>query len=102
MAQAGSDVRHLPAAVVSPELARTVAQQGLSVPRFALHVDLDVIDAKEGRANSYAAGGGVSTKELVTTCTALARDLPVEALTLSAYDPACDVRSEERRVGKEC
>lgn len=87
----GSRVRRVAASGVSPELARTVARQGASIPRFALHVDLDVIDANEGRANSYAVGGGVSTKALVATCTALARELPVEALTLSAYDPACDV-----------
>lgn len=87
----GSRVRRVAASGVSPELARTVAQQGASIPRFALHVDLDVIDANEGRANSYAVGGGVSTKALVAACTALARELPVEALTLSAYDPACDV-----------
>ena len=52
---------------------------------------LDVLDAGEGRANSYAVGGGVSSKALTATCSACARDLGVEALTLSAYDPACDV-----------
>jgi arginase len=86
-----SGVHRVPASVVSTDFSRTVAQQAAGVPRFALHVDLDVIDAGDGRANSYAVGGGVSTRELVTACSALARELPVETLTLSAYDPACDV-----------
>jgi arginase len=91
----GSGVRRVPPSVVSPALATTIGRQATSIARFALHVDLDVLDAGEGRANSYAVGGGVSSNALVDTCSACARDLLVEALTLSAYDPACDV---DRRV----
>jgi arginase len=86
-----SGVRRVPASAVSPGLARALAREAASIPRFALHVDLDVIDANEGRANSYATTGGVPANELVAACTAIARDLPVETLTLSAYDPDCDV-----------
>jgi arginase len=87
----GSAVHRVPASVVSADLSKTVAGQGATISRFALHVDLDVIDAAEGRANSYAVGGGVSIENLVAACIACGRDLPVEALTLSAYDPACDL-----------
>ena len=87
----GSGVHRVLASVVSTNFSKTIARQGAAIPRFAVHVDLDVIDANDGRANSYAVGGGVSAKELVATCSALTRELPVEALTLSAYDPSCDV-----------
>ena len=87
----GSAVHRVPASVVSTNLSNAIARQAATLPRFALHVDLDVIDAQEGRANSYAVAGGVSTRDLVASCSALARELPIEALTLSAYDPTCDV-----------
>ena len=86
-----SRIHRVPATAASAELSKTISRQAVSIPRFALHVDLDVIDAAEGRANSYAVGGGVSIAQLTATCSALGRELPVEALTLSAYDPSCDV-----------
>jgi arginase len=86
----GSGVRCVAASAVSSELPRTVAQHATSIPRFALHVDMDVMDANEGRANSYAVGGGVSRQRLVDSCAAMGRELPIASLTLSAYDPACD------------
>jgi arginase len=87
----GSRVHRIPAAAVSAGLSKTIAREAASIPRFALHVDLDVIDAAEGRANSYAVGDGVSIAQLVAACSAFARELPIETLTLSAYDPACDL-----------
>jgi hypothetical protein len=50
-----------------------------------------MIDAAEGRANPYAVGGGVSIAQRVATRNAFGRELPIEALTLSAYDPTCDI-----------
>lgn len=58
--------------------------------RVSLHVDLDVLDPSEGRANPYAVGPGITARQLVDTVRAVARDHELAALTLSAYDPACD------------
>ena len=85
-----SKVHRVAASDASASLSSSVAGDAASIPRFALHVDLDVLDAAEGRANSYAVGGGVSRDALVDGCIALARALPLETLTISAYDPACD------------
>ena len=52
-----------------------------------LHLDLDVLDPADGRANPYAAPGGVRAASLIAFCEALGTPT---ALTVSAYDPACD------------
>jgi arginase len=55
-----------------------------------LHVDLDVLDPSEGRANGYAAPGGLSIDALRDALRRIQRRLPVGAAALTAYDPAVD------------
>ena len=55
-----------------------------------LHLDLDVLDPSEGRANEYAAAGGLSASAASTAIEALGRHLPVRAAAVTAYDPALD------------
>ena len=61
------------------------------VRQIHIHLDLDVIDASEGRANSYAAGGGLSRNELLRTLTDIGSRFEVVSLGISAYDPSSDV-----------
>lgn len=56
----------------------------------SVHVDLDVLDPSAGRANQYATGAGLTREQLVGAAAATAAELPVAALTFSAYDPAFD------------
>ena len=60
-----------------------------------LHVDLDALDADEGRANRFAAPGGPTAGELLERVETARTLLPVEAMALTAYDPAAD---PERQV----
>jgi arginase len=60
-----------------------------------LHVDLDVLDPSEGRANEYAADGGLSAAALEEAISAVAERSAVRAAALTAYDPAADT---ERRI----
>lgn len=60
------------------------------VQRAYLHLDLDVLDPSEGQANEFAAAGGLSLAELGQAVGTIGRSLPIEAATLSAYDPSYD------------
>jgi arginase len=73
-------------AVVSSACARDVY----------LHLDLDVLDPGEGRANSYAAAGGLSRAGLLAAIDDIASHGLLRAASLTAYDPDCDT---DGRVG---
>ena len=60
------------------------------VDRVYLHIDLDVLDPSEGRANQYAAPGGPSAGDLAELLLTAAWKLPVRALAITAYDPSFD------------
>ena len=59
--------------------------------RFYVHLDLDALDPSVGRANGYSARGGFLSDDLQTLLSTIAEHLPVEALTISSYDPSYDV-----------
>jgi len=55
-----------------------------------LHVDLDVHDPAEGRANAFAAPGGLSADEVRELVGEVAARIPITAAAITAYDPSCD------------
>jgi arginase len=65
-------------------------------PRAYLHVDLDSLDPSEGRANQFAAPGGLSLAELRTALDLVSERFDVRAAAVTAYDPAVD---EDGRMG---
>jgi len=58
--------------------------------RLYLHLDLDVIDPAELRANRYACEGGLSVDEVVAVIRAAGERFELAAVGLTAYDPAVD------------
>jgi arginase len=62
----------------------------LRVSRAYLHVDLDVLDPSEGRANRFAADGGLSLEQLEWAVRAVFEHCDVAAAAITAYDPALD------------
>jgi len=90
-----SRVHRVAAAAVGDDLGDSIRRAADEIDQFAVHLDLDVIDVSEGRANPYAVAGGVSGADLAAACRSLGRTLAVGALTVSAYDPACDA---DRRI----
>jgi len=70
----------------------------LQATRVSLHIDLDVLDPAHGRANAFARPTGISPAELIDAARAVARNHELAALTLSAYDPSCDVDGRVRDV----
>ena len=61
-----------------------------------LHLDLDALDASEGRANGYAVHGGLSRSDLLTAIGDIASCAPILAASITAYDPECDT---DDRIG---
>jgi len=55
-----------------------------------LHIDLDVLDQSEGRANSYSTGGGYTRERLLELVHEIGTSFHVGAAALTAYDPSCD------------
>lgn len=55
-----------------------------------LHIDLDVLDPSEGRANAFAAPDGLLLPQLIELIRELRHRFPIAAAALTAYDPSCD------------
>ena len=63
---------------------------GERVARVHLHVDLDVLDAAEARANHFASRGGLTVRELADTVGMVVSRCSVVSLAFTAYDPSFD------------
>ena len=55
-----------------------------------LHLDLDVLDPGEGRANEYAAAGGLSADAVEAVIDEVAERFSIRAASVTAYNPAAD------------
>jgi arginase len=56
-----------------------------------VHLDLDVLDVEVAKVNVYSAPEGLDGDQLDGLLEAVMRTFPVRAVSLTAYDPACDV-----------
>jgi arginase len=81
-----------PLQVVEPNGAVEPALDALRgrVEDVYLHIDLDVLDPSEGRANHFAAPGGLSADAVEQVVSAVTGRLSVRAAALTSYDPAAD------------
>jgi arginase len=68
--------------------------------RTYLHVDLDVLDVAEGRANHHAAPGGLSVAEVLALIDDAFAGSRVVAAALSAYDPTADTDGRIRAAAR--
>lgn len=69
------------------------------VERVYVHVDLDVLDPAEGRANAYAAPDGLSLDDLVDAIGMITERFTICASAITAYDPAYDHDGRVLRAG---
>jgi arginase len=58
--------------------------------RLYVHVDLDVLDPSEGRANEFAAPVGLTAAEVCEAIAATGSELTIAGAAITAYDPAFD------------
>jgi arginase len=71
---------------VQPALDRLRARVG----RLYVHVDLDVLDRAEARANELSAAGGMSTRAVEEAVTLVCDRFEVAGVGVAGYDPAFD------------
>jgi arginase len=76
------------------DLTRCLASIRQHAQAMYVHLELDVLDAEVAAANRYAVSGGLTIEDVESAVSQIAHELPVAALTLSAYDPAVDTRGE--------
>jgi arginase len=86
------------------ELAAALDDLRRRVPRVYLHIDLDALDPSEGRANRFAAEGGLSLRQLEGAIDLVVTRFEVAAAAITAYDPEVDedghmVKSARRVLG---
>ncbi len=90
-----SQLAHVPASrvLLSGMKATVTAILDRIKPRVKhayIHVDLDVIDPGEGRANEFAPPSGLTVASVVELVEAVAQRFAISAAALTAYDPAVD------------
>lgn len=77
-------------------LEAAVQAMSTHVQKFYLHVDVDVLDQSEGRANAYACSGGMSARELCDALDFICSDIGIAVASITAYDPSCDTGGKVR------
>ncbi|HEX8271731.1 MAG TPA: arginase family protein [Longimicrobiaceae bacterium] len=91
---AGVDVPRLREEGVEAAFAPALAALAERVDRLYLHVDLDVLDPAEVRANGFAARGGLTLDEVEAAVRLAGSRLEIAGATLSAYDPDADAEGK--------
>jgi arginase len=89
-ALAASRVEVLRPSALPSELEGVIRRLARPARRAYLHVDLDVLDPREGRVNQFAAPDGLSVPDLLESVARIGAGVPVRAAALTAYDPALD------------
>ena len=88
---AASAVRSVPGDVDPVVLAAALEGLRERAGRVYLHIDLDALDPRDGRANAYAADGGPSLERLLAALELVFDRVEVAAAALTSFDVACDV-----------
>jgi arginase len=71
----------------------------LEASRILIHVDLDVLDPRFGRANEYAADGGLSPDDILRVIEIAAGRFTVAGLVVASYDPGADPEGRVAGIG---
>ncbi len=89
--------------LLSPELVRDALEPALDalatrVDSVYLHIDLDVLDPSQGRANAFAAPNGLMLEETTAILRRIGGQFTVAAAAFTAYDPAHDPAGDVSRA----
>ena len=81
--------------VVPPDRVDDGLEAGLDslrerVSDVYLHLDLDVLDPSQGRANEYAAEGGLTGEQVARSIALIGERFRIRAAAVTAYDPEAD------------
>src|SRR5262249_6720898 len=95
----GSQLERLPPEQFDGGLETKLASLAERARDLYLHIDLDVLDPQEGRANEDAAPGGLSVTQVERRVAAAGARFHLRAAALTAYDPSCDADGRIARAG---
>ncbi len=87
---ADSEITVLGPAQVRADLTNALDALRTHTRDVYVHLDLDVLDPKEGHANALAAPDGLRLDEMRSALQQIRREFRVRAVALTAYDPAYD------------
>ena len=73
----------------------------LDADEIYLHVDLDVLDSTEAKANTYAITGGLTSSQLADAIRVLGKRFRICAAAITAYDPSADTDGAAGRIAVE-
>lgn len=79
-------------------LGEAMAELSQRVENFYVHLDVDVLDESEGRANSYSSDGGLSASQLYAALELLRGSGQIRVAGITSYDPACDPEGSIRAI----
>lgn len=85
-----SAITVLSAEETASELERELERLAEHVSDVYVHLDLDVLDASEGKANAWATSGGLTRDELGRALATIQRRCGIGVLTLASYEPDAD------------
>jgi len=91
---ASSDVMVLSPVQVRSDLTKVLRELSSRVKDVYVHLDLDVLDPGEGRANALAAPNGLSLEEVRAALETIRADFRIRAIALTAYDPSFDPKGD--------
>lgn len=86
----GSEVTVLSPLQVRSELPEALAKLSGRLEDAYVHLDLDVLDPGEGRANALAPPDGLSLEEVRAALERIRAEFRIRAIALTAYDPSFD------------
>jgi arginase len=66
-----------------------------------LHIDFDVLDEAEARANQFARPGGLTRLQLVDLVRTIGASFHIGAASFTAYDPSFDARNAMPPIARE-
>jgi arginase len=85
-----SDITRVDIADSGLRLLSVATEFAARIEGVYFHLDLDVLDPSEGRANEYAAAGGLRASDVSSAIDAVGRLLVLRAAAVTAYDPTLD------------
>jgi arginase len=79
-----------PHTLTEPNVRPILDRMRTEASRILVHLDVDVIDPRFGRANQYAVDGGLSPDEILRVIELAAKRFTIAGLVIASYDPSGD------------
>lgn len=98
---AASKVEVVPAARVRQGMGAVFAARQSHTRDVYLHLDMDVLDSGEGKANGYSIPGGLTAAEIAHAISEIGAAFHIRAAAITAYDPAFDPDGDVGRIAME-